>query len=681
MHRTASRLVGAALLLCFAATAHATQYPPGPGGAFPDTLFKVSSIQNPASVPFPVQPDTVWGIAGIITGFDPIPTGFAIYIQNSQGGPWTGVDVFTGGSNYIGDFSPPLALGDSIVCYGRLEEFSGETELRSFNGGSSFNPPLPIVRRVSQGNPLPPIHLGTVAELQELPTNPVAEQWEGCLVKVNGPLRVARQTGLGIAALPGANFIAVNNTVCPPAAPGPCDSLFIDTATLANLNAPAVGSVVNSVQGIYNQRTRGYRIQPRDGQDIEDTSPPNVADAFPVEDNIIRVVFDRNVTLASAQNTGNYTLGSLGLINSATQVSPTAVHLNVTNGLVDGNDESVTVNNIVSSSNNVPMTQAQTKDFYNGVLPISYIQAPDPAALGGTPCEDRSRLAGPGGAPGKRMSARGVCTLKLAGTSWIEDPTAGQRSGVAVFAPIGAVNVGRQYLFAGAVQEFFTETELVSNVYLVDEGAAASPVPEVQTVAVLRDTLCHPAVTVDGEDYEGVLVRVNCVQVDRTGLAGENFRVTAPYPTFTDTILVDNNVGGLTYVPHRGDLINVTGVMDVSFNSFRIQRRSDADVVPCTQTGVDDQLPTEISFSLFPNPSRSPRVAFGLPRGAQVELAVYDLLGRRLATLAKGDMAAGRYTRQWSGRLADGSEAGSGVYFYRLRVGDQVYNLRSVRMD
>jgi len=72
---------------------------------------------------------------------------------------------------------------------------------------------------------------------------------------------------------------------------------------------------------------------------------------------------------------------------------------------------------------------------------------------------------------------------------------------------------------------------------------------------------------------------------------------------------------------------------------------------------------------------------FSLPRGGRVELAVYDLLGRKLSTLAKGNFASGQYTRQWNGRLEDGSEAGSGVYFYRLSVDGQIYKLRAVKVD
>src|SRR5436309_539599 len=202
MRTKATRIFGAlavVLAVCSASLVHAVQYPPGtPGGIctgppfgagcpFPDTLYNVSFIQNPAASPHPVNPDTVWGIAGIITGFDTFPTGFAFYIQNrgTAGAiPWSGVDVFTGGNNYVGNFSPPLALGDSVVCYGRLDEFQGGGELRGLDPGSAFNNPLVAVRRVSQGNSLPPFFRTTVHTLYELPTNLAAEQWEGCLVRV-----------------------------------------------------------------------------------------------------------------------------------------------------------------------------------------------------------------------------------------------------------------------------------------------------------------------------------------------------------------------------------------------------------------------------------------------------------------------------------------------------------------
>ncbi len=54
-----------------------------------------------------------------------------------------------------------------------------------------------------------------------------------------------------------------------------------------------------------------------------------------------------------------------------------------------------------------------------------------------------------------------------------------------------------------------------------------------------------------------------------------------------------------------------------------------------------------------------------------VELAVFDIQGRRLRTLLDRSIPAGRYTVEWDGKLADGSSAASGVYFARLQVGSE----------
>jgi flagellar hook assembly protein FlgD len=51
-----------------------------------------------------------------------------------------------------------------------------------------------------------------------------------------------------------------------------------------------------------------------------------------------------------------------------------------------------------------------------------------------------------------------------------------------------------------------------------------------------------------------------------------------------------------------------------------------------------------------------------------VELAVYDVLGRRVRTLVAGDLQPRRYTRFWDGRDDSGTRVGSGVYFYRLKA-------------
>jgi len=72
-----------------------------------------------------------------------------------------------------------------------------------------------------------------------------------------------------------------------------------------------------------------------------------------------------------------------------------------------------------------------------------------------------------------------------------------------------------------------------------------------------------------------------------------------------------------------------------------------------------------------PNPF-NPRteIAFELPSAGQVEIAVYNVAGREVATLLKGELPAGPHTVTWDGRTSDGSMAASGTYWYQLRTPD-----------
>jgi photosystem II stability/assembly factor-like uncharacterized protein len=88
--------------------------------------------------------------------------------------------------------------------------------------------------------------------------------------------------------------------------------------------------------------------------------------------------------------------------------------------------------------------------------------------------------------------------------------------------------------------------------------------------------------------------------------------------------------------------------------------------------GQEDIMPTRISLGKpFPNPVVSvSRVNFTLPERNtspyQVSLDVFDLMGRKVQTLAKGEFTPGFYEAEWT--LKGGEASVSGVYFYQLTV-------------
>ncbi|MBU0984211.1 MAG: T9SS type A sorting domain-containing protein [candidate division Zixibacteria bacterium] len=75
----------------------------------------------------------------------------------------------------------------------------------------------------------------------------------------------------------------------------------------------------------------------------------------------------------------------------------------------------------------------------------------------------------------------------------------------------------------------------------------------------------------------------------------------------------------------------------------------------------------------YPNPfNPATTICFQTPVRAPVEVSVYDILGRRVVKLADRVMSAGRHTVQWDGDNATGTPVATGVYFYRVTVGDRV---------
>ena len=102
-----------------------------------------------------------------------------------------------------------------------------------------------------------------------------------------------------------------------------------------------------------------------------------------------------------------------------------------------------------------------------------------------------------------------------------------------------------------------------------------------------------------------------------------------------------------------------------------------AEEPPSSATVVTEEHTASLpqSFILeqnYPNPFNSSTVIrFALPTAEKVELALFNLTGQRVVTLAQGMRNAGTYTVRWDGCGDGGRELASGVYLYRLRVGHQ----------
>jgi hypothetical protein len=76
----------------------------------------------------------------------------------------------------------------------------------------------------------------------------------------------------------------------------------------------------------------------------------------------------------------------------------------------------------------------------------------------------------------------------------------------------------------------------------------------------------------------------------------------------------------------------------------------------------------------LPNPARtSTTLHFELQSPGQVNLAIYDASGKRVATLVDSDLPAGDYSINWDANDALGEPVASGVYFARVISAGRIF--------
>lgn len=96
---------------------------------------------------------------------------------------------------------------------------------------------------------------------------------------------------------------------------------------------------------------------------------------------------------------------------------------------------------------------------------------------------------------------------------------------------------------------------------------------------------------------------------------------------------------------------------------------------PDKPVNTDNDKPLPADFDLhqnYPNPSNpSTRISVDLPVAGNVTLNIFDVMGRRVASIANGHFEAGRQTFHWDGINNAGIQVASGVYLFQVDVKDE----------
>jgi hypothetical protein len=149
----------------------------------------------------------------------------------------------------------------------------------------------------------------------------------------------------------------------------------------------------------------------------------------------------------------------------------------------------------------------------------------------------------------------------------------------------------------------------------------------------------------------------------------------ATRPANGDAIAI---VGGEVYCPNA--MIPIVIVYEINGLVWREPGDTvgmGAEVVDAVNEPVSVGAPLSYVMARnFPNPfNPTTTIQYSIPVSGNVQLTVFDITGRQVATLVNTRQAAGSYAVSW-----DGSQAASGIYFYRLNVGDHTVTNRMVLM-
>ena len=135
-------------------------------------------------------------------------------------------------------------------------------------------------------------------------------------------------------------------------------------------------------------------------------------------------------------------------------------------------------------------------------------------------------------------------------------------------------------------------------------------------------------------------------------------------------IIIDSTTMGVSYKT-RFWLTPLDGSISFVplFASGGIDVKTQTDVEDITEPGG---LPTEYRLSQnYPNPfNPSTNIELSLPRSGQVEIEVFNILGRHVRRLIDRELPAGVHRIVFDGKSDDGTPLATGVYFYRISSGD-----------
>jgi len=611
---------------------------------------------------------TIEGIVTMPTGLSYAGDGVKFIFQDEQGGPWSSILSYDPDSSAF----PVLFEGDRIQCTGYIYEYStGPANMTELFITEPIPNPLAI------GVALPDTADVNTGDLR-WPTE--AEQWGTVMVRATNAIVIQNDLPYGEWSIDdGTGKVNIDDD---------SDSILVWQEAVGR---PPVGSYVSSIRGwVYhhygsNTDSTAYKIEPLYVADIEfGAGPPSITDVsrdpcVPGVDDLVTVsaVITDNSTISEAhiyyrEDGGDW--NATDMSNTVDDIWSGSIPASGTDGafieyFVKAADDGADQSEIKWSE--FPDTDNGNYLGYNtlsSALTINNIQY-SPWPNGESPYN------------GCDVTVTGVVTGDTAqynsGYAAYAFQSASAQWGGVVFDgwDDSMLSRGDEVTVSGTVEEFDPEwhfkydgnTKLINvSAVTVNSGGNSMVSMSVSTADLGQDAE-------EVESYEGCLVTVSDVTVSAMNAYDWGIVDDSGVECLIDddmaTMAADNYMSTLE---EGTTLSQVTGIFNFSYGTYKIQVRDLADL---GQLGVDENfesLPRQFALhDNYPNPfNPETRIRFEVGKQENVQLIIYDMLGRKVRTLVNDNYDPGMYVINWDGMNDSRQPVSSGPYLYRIKAGE-----------
>ncbi len=174
------------------------------------------------------------------------------------------------------------------------------------------------------------------------------------------------------------------------------------------------------------------------------------------------------------------------------------------------------------------------------------------------------------------------------------------------------------------------------------------------------------------------------------GIEGVTYDPTSGLPVDYVLIKIDNIAGEFTFSDSIGSyqIKLPAGVYDVYaervFYDDAVEYQIEVfdgefttlDIPMCETVNVQNYeiIPTKNDFNLsnHPNPFNPETIiSFSFKNNSKVNLSIFNIKGQKITTLINEHLSKGKHSIIWSGCDQHGNQVISGIYFYKLKVGNQ----------